>query len=799
MPGPSRPAPARGRAARRWWAELAMGARFAVTGGREGRLRTALTALGVGLGVAVLLLAAAVPNALNAATQRQSARSVVPVAEGTGPSDRSLLTVSSYSAYRELPLNGRILAAEGPHAPVPPGLSRLPGPGELAVSPALADLLSSPEGALLKGRFPHLRITATIGDEGLTHPGELFFYQGSDGLPRPGNGVERITAFGDHGTPFRATPLAVLIILVSCVAVLTPVAVFIATAVRFGGERRDRRLAALRLVGADRATTRRIAAGEALAGALFGLLTGAALFLAVRVPLAGLSLFGLGVFPTDVVPDPALVCGIASAVPLCSVGVTLFTLRRVAVEPLGVTRTAPPVHRRLGWRVLLPAAGVALLLPQTIGGLGAGDAANAQVLLGMLLLLLGVAALLPWLLDALVARLGRTGFGGQSWHLAVRRLQLSSTTASRSVSGITVAVAGAVAVQVLLTGAQSFAELSHPHAWTEVDAHAGTVPAARAPQMTARLRATPGVREAQALVSGYADSVRHHRALAHTAPEDRGNPEPYPVTVADCGTLRRLAHIGACSGGDVFLVTGHEGSTPLPAPGTRLALDPVGSRDDDRAPAVWSVPRNARQTTAVPRERMPTFTGPGVFATPEALDATLLRRPGIAVLLRLDPQTPDAIEHVRNTASRIAVGTDVVTSHDGTEDAVTVYRRGLTAGAAAVLLLIGCGLLISALEQLRDRARLLSALEALGTPRAVLGRSVLWQTAVPVTLGLALAVGCGLSLGALLLHMIDRPLRPDWWGILTLSGTAAAVILGVTALSLPLLWRLMRPDGLRTE
>ncbi|WP_414505271.1 FtsX-like permease family protein [Streptomyces sp. NEAU-L66] len=139
------------------------------------------------------------------------------------------------------------------------------------------------------------------------------------------------------------------------------------------------------------------------------------------------------------------------------------------------------------------------------------------------------------------------------------------------------------------------------------------------------------------------------------------------------------------------------------------------------------------------------------------------------------------------------------TSGDGTEDAITVFRHGLTAGAAAVLLLIGCGLLITALEQLREGARMLSALEALGTPRAVLGRSVLWQTAVPVALGLALAVGCGVSLGALLLHMVDRPLRLDWSGILTLSGTAAAVILGVTALSLPLLWRLMRPDGLRTE
>ncbi|MFF8783982.1 FtsX-like permease family protein [Streptomyces sp. NPDC015125] len=800
MPGASRPG--RGVPLRRWCADLAMGARFAVTGGREGWIRTALTALGVGLGVAVLLLATAVPNVWNAAMDRQRARTVVPAVEGTGPSDRTLLTASSGSAYRDRPVHGRLLTAEGPRAPVPPGLSRLPGPGETAVSPALSDLLSAPEGALLKERFPHLRITATIRDAGLMYPGELLFYQGSDDLRRPGDGVERITAFGDRGDPFRASPLVVLIIIVSCVALLAPVAVFIATAVRFGGERRDRRLAALRLVGADRAATRRIAAGEALAGALFGLLTGAAIFLAGRIPLTGISLFGIGVFPSDVAPDAVLAGFVALAVPLCSVGVTLVTMRRVTVEPLGVTRTAPPRRRRLWWRLLLPTAGVALLLPQAIGGPGHGDIADAQVVLGVALLLLGVAALLPWLVDLAVSRLDGAGPGGQSWQLAVRRLQLSSTTASRSVSGITVAVAGALAVQLLLTGSQSLDEQRRGPAWTVVDARGDTVPAARAPQLYAGLRAAAGVRAAHGMVSGYADSSRHHQAPADTAPREGDDPEPYPVVVADCATLRQLADIGACSKGSVFLVKHPEGLPPHPHPGERLALDPVGSRSDHRAPALWSVPRSARPVTAKTRSFPPGVISPGLLTTPEALPPTLLRHPHITVLLRLDPHTPDAIEYVRNRAAAISPQIGFLAYGDGSAtdtDTLNATRHGLTACAAAVLLLIGCGLLITALEQLRDRARALSALDALGTPRAVLGRSVLWQTAVPVVLGLALALGCGLTLGSLLLHMVGRPWQADWWGILTLTGTAAAVVLGVTVLSLPLLWRLMRPDGLRAE
>ncbi|PJJ04140.1 FtsX-like permease family protein [Streptomyces sp. 2333.5] len=800
MSGRSRPAPSRSRTARRWCADLAMGARFAVTGGREGWIRTTLTALGVGLGVAVLLLAASVPHLLNGAQERHRARAAVPAAQGAGPSDRSLLTASADTAYRDLPVQGRIVTAEGPHAPVPPGLSRLPGPGELAVSPALGDLLRSPDGALLKDRFPHLRITATIRDEGLTHPGELAFYQGSDALRRPGFGVERITAFGDHGEPFRAGVPTVLLLAVSCVALLVPVAVFLATAVRFGGERRDRRLAALRLVGADRATTRRIAAGEALAGALFGLFTGAALFLTGRVPLAGISLFGLGVFPSDVVPDARVAALVAPAVLLCAVGTTLVTMRRVTVEPLGVTRTARPPRRRLWWRLLLPAAGAALLLPQAIDGPGSGDAASVELILGTALLLLGVAAVLPWLLDAVVARLDGTRGGSRSWHLALRRLQLSSTAAARSVSGITVAVAAAIAVQMLLTGSLSLPEAQQTRtaAWTEVDSYDGAVPTARAGQMSALLRAAPGVRTAHTLVAGHAGPDRHQPDRNTAASGNDEDREPYPVTVADCATLRQLAPVGACSAGDVFLVAGPDDAAPRP--GERLVLDPVGSRSDHRVPARWTVPRTAHRTAAGPERPVPGRTGRGLLATPEALPPALLPHADLTCLLRLDPHTPDAIEYVRNAAARLSPRAVVYRYGEaGPDEAAALVSGGLTACATAVLLLIGCGLLLTALEQLRARARLLSALDALGTPRALLGRSVLWQTAVPVVMGLTLAVGWGLALGALLVRMAGRPPRPDWWSILALTGTAAAVILGVTALSLPLLWRLMRPDGLRTE
>jgi predicted lysophospholipase L1 biosynthesis ABC-type transport system permease subunit len=100
---------------------------------------------------------------------------------------------------------------------------------------------------------------------------------------------------------------------------------------------------------------------------------------------------------------------------------------------------------------------------------------------------------------------------------------------------------------------------------------------------------------------------------------------------------------------------------------------------------------------------------------------------------------------------------------------------------------------------LRERKKLLSALVAFGTRRRTLSLSVLWQTAIPIGLGLALATVVGMTLGAVLLKMTATSVRVDWSSVLAMSGIGAGIVLAVTVLSLPPLLRMMRPDGLRTE
>jgi predicted lysophospholipase L1 biosynthesis ABC-type transport system permease subunit len=160
----------------------------------------------------------------------------------------------------------------------------------------------------------------------------------------------------------------------------------------------------------------------------------------------------------------------------------------------------------------------------------------------------------------------------------------------------------------------------------------------------------------------------------------------------------------------------------------------------------------------------------------------------------------DAEEYVRNTAARVdPVANSWTWAATERSGKYTSLRTGLFIGAVCVLALIGASLLVSQLEQLRERRKLLSVLVAFGTRRRTLGLSVLWQTAVPIALGLLLASAVGLTLGVVLLKMAATPVTVDWASVLSMTGAGAAVVLAVTLLSLPALMRLMRPEGLRTE
>ena len=742
--------------------ELALGARLTLAGGRSGLLRTAITAIGVALGVAVLLVAASIPSIQDGRRSRADARFDLGFDQAPGSGGAGVLVADANTRFRERDIRGRSLQAEGAGTPAPPGLPRVPAAGEVYVSPALARLLATPDGrALLAPRIPG-RVAGEIGPPGLIGPTELVYYAGASGLVE-GDGVRRLAAFGTSAPHDGLNPILALLVVIVLVALLLPVAVLVGAAVRTGGEDRDRRLAALRLIGADQRMARRIAAGEALVSAALGLVLGTLTFVVARSFADRISIWDTSVYSTDVGPSPLLGLAVVFGVPAAAVLVSLLALRRVVAEPLGVVRRSEATRRRrLWWRLLLPAVGLLALAPAA--GQGADQISELRVAVGVIALLVGVAALLPWVVERVV---GRLGAGKVAWQLAVRRLQLDPGGPARAVSGITVAVAGAIALQMVFTGIQdefkkdTGADLSR--ASFVATSKADGLPAAT---IASRLGAVSGVRSTAGLTQ-------------YDVGRDPDMPQS-TLTVAPCATLREVVGATACTDGDVFF-------TPE-APRGQLAF---GAR-------TWTVLAGAREVS--PRADPTGLERGGVFATPAAVRGLELPAPYVSVFARTDPARPDTLEHVRNTAAALDPHVQVQElQRTRTDGQFAQLRRAMLIGASIVIGLIGLSLLLTALEQLRERRRLLAVLVAFGTRRSTLSWSLLWQSAVPVALGLVIAVATGVALGAVLLRILGSGVHVAWADVAAMAGVGAAVVLLVTAASLPVLWRTMRPEGLRTE
>jgi hypothetical protein len=358
------------------------------------------------------------------------------------------------------------------------------------------------------------------------------------------------------------------------------------------------------------------------------------------------------------------------------------------------------------------------------------------------------------------------------------------------VSGIAVAVAGAVGLLTLFSGVQ--------HAYhhdTHQDPHRAQVDVQVTRPLSLAQAGTLGERFAGAKGVRSVFGVSSTQIGATQVGSD-GYRAGWTLIVGDCATLRQLASIDRCADGDTFLATTPDGdSGQAPAAGDRVAVtDTTGQH----VTGDWTVPATARAVHS-----RPTPDGSiqaGVFATPAAVGAQVLGQLHETVYVGVDQTDPDALDRVRNVAAAADPLASVQQLVSFTADSTLVtIEHGILGGATAVLLLIGASMLVTVLEQLRERRRLLAVLTAFGTRRGTLTASVLWQTAVPVFLGLALAVAGGVLLGAVLLRMTSEPIAFAWAQIGEIAGVAAAVVLLVTVLSMPALWRLMRPEGMRTE
>ena len=758
---------------------LGLGARLATAGGRGPVVGLVLTALAVGLGTAILLFALSFQPALNDRLGRAAWRDLSSFANDQTPAVSGVHMRIIEDRFRGEPLVRVLLAPATADAPVPPGVDRLPAPGEAFVSPALAERMAAvPSDQLAAGVG---RVVGTIGKEALRSPQELVAIVGVERAVLTADGALLVDAFPTEPRIPELEPILVLLIVFAVVGALAPVIVFVGTATRLSAARREHRLAALRLVGATPRQVARLAAVEALIPSVVGAAAGVMLFLLLRPLVAGVPLDDATWFPEAMAPPLLQAVVLVALVPVVGIVTAVLTLRRIVVTPLGVQRRQTPP--RPGLMRLAPLAvsvvALVLLLPLSRGSEGSeiwlvvtGIAFGGVVL--------GIALAGPWL-TALVGEGLRRGPGGAATLLAGRRLSDDPRGSFGSIAGVVMAVfvASAFFTFVAFARAQSGSyesPLRPDHVVVDLP-FGGSPPADR---VIEELRGTDGVRGVLPVVSG-------NLVIGDTS---------YFTWIVGCREITRVFDIPGASCGDaaVYTVAGDAVSGTQAFVADRAA--------DGNAPAPVPVAVEARSVAPLTTEPSGALNYiPAYIVEPSALGERSSEVAPAQLYVATDG-SPDAVERVRATTAAWAPTSQLQTAEEiGSGQRMYVeFGRVVELGLVGSLVLAGCSLAVAVTTATLDRRRQFAMLRSAGMPVSRLRAVVLLQAGVPlVAVALASAL-LGIAVAQLILRLAAAPVIawPDASLAVVLAVSLAAAM-GVVALTLPALERMTRPESVRAE
>jgi hypothetical protein len=745
---------------------IRFGLRLTLRSGTEATARLALTAAAMALGVVMLLITLAGINALNAQNARAAWLGTPAGNARTGfgrPAPDPLWWLSSADQFGSQTIYRVDVAAAGPRAPVPPGVRRLPGPGQFYASPALGQLLRSTPASQLGDRFGGRRI-GTIGPAALPAPNSLIIIVGhTAGQLSTAPGAAPIRSIqsspGGSGPAGYSTTDLEFILALAALALFFPLLVFIGTATRLSAARREQRFAALRLAGATPRQVSVISAVEASAAAMAGVAAGFALYFLLHPVLVAVPSFtGTPFAPGDLSLRLADILLVAIGVPAAAAAAARVALRRVQISPLGVSRRVTPPAPR-AYRLIPLVAGIGELA--YFAGAGHPVTSGGQVrayFLGFLLIMAGLVIAGPWLTMA-GSRVMARRTSRPAMLIAGRRLADNPRAAFRSISGLILALFitsasigitativadhGAPADGVAATGtlADGFntGETASGRQLSEVASIPG-------PVLTA-LRSVRGVRGV---------ALIHTDPLAVTSPRENQSDVPGLVS---CAQLAGTPALGRCAAG---------------AGVASITLNLGGAATSrSQGAAVWPAAAIAAQRM----QRLPVQTL--VVATNGSAAAIERARTALeAGFPYLGP--PATLAGPQNSYAELQHVTDIV--------------------ILVSLVIAGCSLAVSAAGGLTDRRRPFSLLRLTGVQLGVLHRVIALETALPLVVIAAVSAGTGLLAADLFLRSeLGETLRPPGAGYYLVVLAGLIVSLSVIASTFPLLRRITGPEAARNE
>lgn len=406
-------------------------------GGR--RAWTAAGLMGAGVAVGTLLLAVAF-GALHGWDSREERTGWRPTGQGpeageTVPAGAIALvrTASDRVGARYLQIVD--VVPLGRDGGAPPGLPRVPAPGEVWVSPALAELIGELPADQLADRFAGPP-AGVIGDDGLRDPDELVAVRGAAGeLP----GAIAVETFTGSPVPFDEIEVYRQLTFVAVALMVLPSVSLLGAAARLSAARRVRRLATMRLLGASTGQVTVVAVTEVVAVATGAAVAGVLVQWLVAPALAAIELGGSGWYVDDLRITPATALGLVAAVAVLATLAAVGGTRQVVVGPLGVARRSSQGSARL-IRLVGVLAGVGVFVAASVVSRSGAPNIGGLVFGGGVLALFGTVSLIGPLVVRLCGSVMVRSARSPAVLIAGRRLLDDPKAAFRPLAGLTLAV-----------------------------------------------------------------------------------------------------------------------------------------------------------------------------------------------------------------------------------------------------------------------------------------------------------------------------------------------------------------------
>lgn len=406
-------------------------------GGRRAALAAGLVGAGVAVGTVLLSLALGGIHGWDAREERTGWRADLSQRGGDLPGEPVALAAGRTEDVAGRPLQVVDLAVTAPGTAPPPGLPRVPAPGEVWVSPALAALLRDLPPDALADRLPAAP-TGLVTDAGLAGPDELVAVVGAAADDPALADADALPGFAPTGG-FGTIEVYRQLTYVAAALLVFPVASLLGASARLTAARRTERLALLRLLGASTRQVTVAAVTEVTAVATAAAALGVALYAAASPAVARIALGGGAWFAGDVLPAPSTLLLVVAGVALLAAAAAVGGMRQVVVGPLGVVR-----RQRAGGARLLRLAGaaaglVAFGIVTPLRDAGPANVTGIVFGVGVLIMFGTVSLLGPLVVRLLGNGMVRTARSAPAL-LAGRRLLDDPKAAFRPLAGLVLAV-----------------------------------------------------------------------------------------------------------------------------------------------------------------------------------------------------------------------------------------------------------------------------------------------------------------------------------------------------------------------